>query len=320
MIIKSSLLRVFFFFTILFTIPNAFSQGHYTGSSFNPNDYFIPPSPGWVFSLYYSYSQQNFYNNAGQKTDQFPISQNPPVSIELSQNVSTSSIIPMILHFGKGKILNAKWGMALLPIVNKPNVNIVLDFYSGQNSAGTQKVNINSFGLGDFYFQPLWLTWEKENMATTFSYGAWIPTGKYTANDPENVGLGYWSHNFRIASRIKPIPFISLTSALTYELNSKQKGVDFREASHLTYDLSASYNFTMGHELGIFGYGTWQTGNDKGINKSDLNDRIFGIGGYGSYWFKPGKFGMLARVTNNFGTRNRYGGLAIQFGLNYLIL
>ncbi|WP_281238204.1 MULTISPECIES: SphA family protein [Flavobacterium] len=313
-------LKFFLAFLLIVSGTKLQAQGHYTGSSFNPNDYFIPPSPGWVFSLYYSYSKQDFYNNSGDKSDKFEISQSPPLSIELSQNVSTSSIIPMILYFGKGKILNARWGASLLPIANKPNASIVLDFYSGQNNAGEQVININSFGLGDFYIQPIWLTWEKENLATSISYGLWMPTGKYKTNSPENVGLGYWSHNFRIASRIKPIPKISFTTALTYELNSKQKGIDYIEGSHLTYDISSSYNFTMGHEIGLYGYSTWQTSNDKGEKGSELKDKIYGIGAYGSYWFIPGKIGVLARFTDNFGIRNRYAGLSVQLGINYLLL
>jgi hypothetical protein len=146
-----------------------------------------------------------------------------------------------------------------------------------------------------------------------------MPTGKYQVNDPENVGLGYWSHNFRVASRYKPNAKISLTGALTYELNGKQKDVDFTEASHLTFDYAASYNFTMGHEVGIMGFGAWQTGNDKGEKAVLLKDQIYGLGLYGSYWFVPGKFGVLGRVLNNFGTRNRYGGFAFQIGLNYLL-
>jgi hypothetical protein len=34
---------------------HAFSQGHYQGSSFNPNDHFAPP-PGFIVPLYYSYA------------------------------------------------------------------------------------------------------------------------------------------------------------------------------------------------------------------------------------------------------------------------
>ena len=298
---------------------NSYSQGHYAGGSYNPNDYFISPASGWVFSLYYSYSQMDYYNDAGEKADVIEINQDPPFSVEIGQKVKTHSVIPMIIYFGKGKILNARWGLLALPIINNPNASIALEFYSGQNSASNETINIESFGFGDLYMQPVWLTWENSGFSTTFSYGFWMPVGRYEVNDPKNVGLGYWSQNFRIASRYKPNSKYSFTGAVSFELNSKQKGVDFKEAPHLTLDYGASYNFTMGHEIGFFGHGTWQTGDDQGEEAVLSKDQVYGLGIYGSYWFVPGKFGVLSRVANNFGTRNRFAGFSFQVGINYLL-
>jgi hypothetical protein len=305
--------------SIYFASLNLYSQGHYNGSSYNPNDYFVSSASGWVFSLYYSYSQMDYYNDLGDKTDVIEINENPPFSVEIGQKVKTHSVIPMILYFGKGKIMNANWGILALPIINNPNANIALDFYANQNISSSNNISIKSFGFGDFYLQPIWLTWEKNKFSTTFSYGFWIPVGKYEHNDPKNVGLGYWSHNFRVATRYKPKSKFSLTSAITFELNNKQKGNDFIEAPHITFDYGGSYNFTMGHEIGFFGFGTWPTGNDKGEKAVSLKDQYYGLGIYGSYWFVPGKFGVLSRFTNNFGTRNRFGGLSFQVGINYLL-
>jgi len=125
---------------------NISGQGHYIGGSFNTNDYFIPSASGWVFSLYYSFSEMNYYNDSGNKTDVIQINDNPPFSVNLGQNVKTHSIIPMISYFGKSKILNAKWGVLALPMLNNPNANIALDFYSGQTTVGSTKINLNSFG------------------------------------------------------------------------------------------------------------------------------------------------------------------------------
>ena len=305
---------------LFFPAQKNLAQGHYVGGSFNTNDYFVPPSPGWVFTLFYSFTGTNFYNASGKKADIIQVSQNPPVNIAMGQNVKTHSIIPLVLYFGKGKILNANWGFLVLPMLNNPNANIALDYYLGQNNVGGQDIDINSFGLGDMYLQPIWLTWDKKKVSTTFSYGLWAPVGKYTVNSPENVGLGYWSHNFRVASRYKPSTSWGFTGALTYEINSKQKDVNFTEAPHFTFDYAASYNFPKGHEIGMFGFGTWQAGTDKGQKAEVPADRIGGLGIYGAYWFIPGKFGTLTRFTRNFGTRNRYGGIAFQIGLNFLIM
>lgn len=316
---KTRFLKIIIALLILIISKNINAQGHYNGGSFNPNDYFIPSASGWVFSLYYSYSNMNYYNNSGKKSDVIEISQNPPFSVELDQKVKTHSIIPMISYFGKNKILNARWGVLALPMINNPNANIALDFYTEQSLVGSQELNLNSFGLGDFYLQPLWLTWEKNKLSATFSYGIWIPVGKYEANSTDNVGLGYWSHNVRVIGRYKPIDKVSLTAGLTYEINNKQKDTDFKESPHLTSDFGASYNFTMGHELGFFGFGTWQRGNDEGEKAVLDKDQVYGLGIYGSYWLIPGKIGVLSRFTNNFGIKNRFGGASFQMGINYLL-
>jgi hypothetical protein len=315
---RSLLFAVCFLFSLVCSV-RSHSQGHFQGSSFNPNDYFIPNASGWVFSFYYSYSKMDYFNQDGNKSNLIEISQDPPFSVELKQKVKTHSVIPMALYFGKGKILNANWAVMAIPIVNSPGASVALDFYSGLTQTSNKQIDIKSFGLGDFYVQPVWLTWEKKKFTTAFSYGFWLPTGKYKTNDSENIGLGYVSHNFRAASRYRLHQKYIVTGAVTFETNARQKDVDFREAPHITLDYGATYFFTKGHEVGVLGFGTWQLGNDKG-KKAVNNDHMFGLGAYGSYWFIPGKFGILARANQAFGTINRFGGFQFVIGLNYLLL
>jgi hypothetical protein len=105
------------------------ARGHYAGGSFNPNDYFIPADTGWVFPFYCAFSNSNFYDASGSKSNVIEINQNPPVTLEMGQNVKTHSIIPMMIYFGRSKILNARWGFLALPIFIIPNANSALDFY-----------------------------------------------------------------------------------------------------------------------------------------------------------------------------------------------
>ena len=300
--------------------PTAKAQGHYAGSSFNPNDYFIPPVSGWVFALYYSYTNMNYYNGAGKKADVIQLSQNPPLNIAVGQQAVTHSAIPMFIRFGKGKILNANWGYLVLPMFNNPNANMALDYYLGQTNVGSQSMKFNSFGLGDMYIQPVWLTWEKKKLSTTFSYGVWLPVGKYEPNSTDNIGMGYWSHNFRVANRYKPSAQYSIMGALTLEVNSQQKGNDFKEAPHLAFDFGGSYSFPKGHEVGLMGYGQWQLGEDQGSKATLPQDRIYSLGTYGAYWIKPGKLSVLGRFNYNFGARNRFAGLSFQLGINFLLM
>jgi len=312
--------KLILFVLAFHTVTLAFPQGHYTGSGFNPNDYFTAP-PGFIVPVYYSFSNMDFYNEDGEKTDVLinPVPGNP-TSLELSQNVKTNSFILMMIYGAKSKILNADWGFMLIPSFNNPSANIALDYYTHQTGAGNTSFKTNSWGLGDMYLQPVWLTWNKPMWSYSLTYGIWAPVGKYTVGDAENVGLGYWSHNFRAATKYKPSPQWLVTLATTYEINTEQKDVDFTEAPHITIDYGTSHTLKKGHEIGLFGFYTTQIGKDQGTEGSFLSDSYFGIGGYGSYWIKPGKFGVLARLTQHFGTTNRFAGTAFQIGFNTLFL
>lgn len=299
---------------------NAFSQGHYSGSSFNPNDYFAPHE-GWIIPVWYGYADMNYYNQAGKQSDQLinPAPGNP-TELHIKQNVKTHSFILMAIYGGKGKILGANWGMMVIPTLNSPTANIALDYYSIQTGSGSYVFTNKSVGFGDMYIQPIWLSWTKGKFSYALNYGVWAPTGKYKPNDLDNGGHGYWSHNIRVAGKIKPEKKLNISLAGTLELNQWQKDTDFKEGTHLTFDLGGSYVLnTKGDEVGMFSHYTSQIGDDKGTNGGFLSDRVAGVGGFYSYWIKPMKIGLMARITQNFGAENRFAGTAAQVGVNFLI-
>lgn len=307
------------FFALGANLPG-FSQGHYTGGSFNPNDYFVPP-PGVIIPIYYVYNDFDYYNNEGRKSDEIEVSDlDSEATLTIEQNVKTNSFVFMMLYGGKKKIGEFQWGLMVIPTVSSPSSSIALNYYSNQSGNGAVSFDNKTWGFGDMYVQPIWLSMVKEKWTYALSYGIWLPTGKYKFNDIDNVGLGYYSHNFRIASRYKPTSTVSISGALTYEINQTQKDSDFREAPHLSFDYGGSYTWLMGHEVGVYGNYTTQLGEDKSSTIVDTSDRLWNIGLYGSYWFKPGKLGVLSRVSQNFGEVNRFGGFTFTIGLNVLFL
>jgi hypothetical protein len=49
-----------------------------------------------------------------------------------------------------------------------------------------------------------------------------------------------------------------------------------------------------------------------------VHDRVQGVGAYVSYWFKPGKLGVLGRYTGQFNARDQFEGDTVALGLNVL--
>lgn len=308
------------FVILLFFFRITYGQGHYSGSSFNPNDYFAPHA-GIIIPVWYGFANMDYYNAAGKKSDQLinPVPENP-TALNIKQNVKTHSFILMAIYGGKGKVLGADWGMMVIPTLNSPTASIALDYYSQQTGTGNYTFTNKSLGFGDMYIQPVWLSWKQNKMQYALNYGVWAPTGKYEPNSLDNGGHGYWSQNIRGAVKYKPIGQVGITLATTLEINHWQKDTDFREGSHLTIDGGGTYLLnSRGDEIGIFGHYTKQVSDDKGSTGSFLSDRIAGVGGFVSYWIVPKKVGAMARVTQNFSTESRFGGIAFQTGLNILI-
>ncbi|WP_270087736.1 SphA family protein [Sphingobacterium sp. SYP-B4668] len=312
--------KIYFFVVALLCNSQLFAQGHYTGSSLNPNDYFAP-HPGWIIPVWYGFADMNYYNAAGDRSDQLinPAPDNP-TELNIKQNVKTHSFILMAIYGGKGKILGADWGMMIIPTLNSPTANIALDYYASQTGSGNYVFTNKSLGIGDMYIQPVWLSWTKGKFSYAVNYGVWAPTGRYKPHDLDNGGHGYWSHNMRVAGKMKPIPKVSVSVATTLEVNQWQKDTDFKEGSHFSVDVGGSYLLDKrGDEIGVFGHYLTQVSDDKGTNGGFASDRIAGIGAFGSYWLKPMRVGLMLRVTQNFGAKNRFAGTAVQTGVNFLI-
>ncbi|WP_316842318.1 transporter [Pedobacter gandavensis] len=312
--------KLFTLLLMVFSYVSVFSQGHYNGSSFNPGDYFAPHA-GFIIPVWYGFADMNYYNGEGKQSDRLinPAPGNP-TTLDIKQNVKTHSFILMAIYGGKGKILGANWGMMAIPMLNSPTANIALDYYSSQTGDGSYVFKNKTVGFGDMYVQPVWLSWTKEKFSYAFNYGFWAPTGKFKPHGLDNGGLGYWSHNIRGAARYKPNKKVGLTVATTFEINQWQKDIDFKEGSHLTIDIGGTYLLdNRGDEVGLFANHATQISDDKGTNGGFVSDRIYGIGGYGSYWITPKKIGLMARVTQNFGAKNRFSGIAVQMGVNILI-
>ena len=70
---------------------------------------------------------------------------------------------------------------------------------------------------------PVGLSWALGQFDATFFYGFTAPTGRYTTGADDNIGLGFWTHQFQGFGYFYPNPSqaTALMLGLTYELNSE---------------------------------------------------------------------------------------------------
>lgn len=151
---------------------------------------------------------------------------------------------------------------ATLPIANNSLTSDVVGALSGGG------------GFADSYYQPFILGWRKQRVAVRAIYGFLAPTGRFSAGANTNVGSGYWTS--AVASGQTIYLNASKTTALSafqmYEFHTTQQGTMIHPGQTFNLDYSLTQTFlprsSLQLQLGLAGYGQWQTSDKSGPNIS----------------------------------------------------
>jgi hypothetical protein len=132
-------------------------------------------------------------------------------------------------------------------------------------------------------------------------YGFYAPIGKYVTEQyslpvigtykveaADNIGLGFWTHQFQGGLAWYPLAddALAIVSAITYEVSGNKKDFDIVPGNNLSVNwglsqflpLSKDKNVML--EIGPTGYSSWQltddTGNDAKV--PPVSDQLHGAG------------------------------------------
>src|SRR5262245_15008475 len=132
----------------------------------------------------------------------------------------------------------------------------------GQLSAGG--------GFADFFLQPFILGWQTERVGVRTAYGVLMPTGRFNAGAPDNVGSGYWTH----APSVGLTVFLTRDKATTfsafhmYEFHTVQEGTAIQPGQTANLDYSVARTIRVKDDtqlqLGLIGYEQWTTSDKTG--------------------------------------------------------
>jgi hypothetical protein len=275
-----------------------------------------PPGAGLVFIDY------NFINNSKSYIDQFgnkinsltidftPV--NPEigeVTINFDQQVSGYANVPVIFYASKFKVLKATYMASFNPIFLTSNYKMNIHLSETDLTSTT-----NAGGFGDLSFIPLGLGWSiKNKVDISFFYTVYAPTGRYKTGASDNIGKGFWTHQFQIPTYFY---FMEKATALlvmpTLEINGKIKGSDVSPGSRFSIEYGISQYITSWLELEIINGHNWQIGNDKGegvwwkntpLDTKDHTSTVgFGLG----VWPWEGRLNIRAKYAMDYGTKQRY--------------
>jgi hypothetical protein len=206
--------------------------------------------PGFTYNnsfLFYSRSEQKGANGEVLATGQ--------QSVLLDMNTILWASTGEIAMLGGARFSSA----VTMPIAN----NSLSSSLQGAISGGG--------GFGDLYLQPVILGWRTQRVDIRGIFGVLAPTGKFSAGATDNVGNGYWTPVFAAAETF----YLSADRATTlsafemYEFHGTQSGTQIHpgETLDLDYSLMRAFIFADSRlQLGLVGYGAWQTTAKTGPN------------------------------------------------------
>ncbi len=252
----------------------------------------------------------------------------------MNVDVNVGVIAPTIIWISKWKILGASYGAYISPSFSNTSVGVALDLYRlGPDT------NDSQFGIGDLYFQPLWLGWTKEHFDVSFGYGFYVPTGKYntetitlptiggsiTAEDTDNIGYGFWTHQLQVAAAWYPWSDrrMAVETALTYEAHGDKEDYDLKLGPESSFSSGISQYLPLQSdqmlllEIGPAGYDSWQVTNDSGADAGNppTKDGVHAIGGQLGLTQVKWNAALNFHYFYEFSAKDRFRGSSI--GLNF---
>ena len=295
---------------LLSAVARAGEQGHYAPNSWSPRDLISAPAGLTAFAPYVSfYDADKARTGGGEEVD---------ASQGIDVGASSWMFTPVLVYTPPVKPLGADWATMLVPAYGEAGANARLTAFERNITL----FDNNNTGWGDLYAVPANLTWHLDPMwALSAQYSFWAPVGEYDAGRADNVGLGYWSHDFRGTVSFFPLgnPGLLLSASMLHEINGRKDDFDLRPAPHTSAELGASMAFSERFMCGVLAGGIWETGDATGSDATeDGRDRMFSASVEATYWFMPAKLGAMGRVTREFSVRDRFEGTLFTAGVNYL--
>ncbi len=272
--------------------------GHFNGGVMNIRDY-VMPEPGLYTAIYnYFYTTGQLNNSNGDEIKSVTIKPGPGPGITLGVNVDVDlyALAPSLIWVTDVKPLGIKYGALITPSFVNANLNAELSTARGRGG----NIGAGSFGVGDLFIQPVWLGKTLPHWDFAFSYGFYAPVGKYntntvrlpvvgpvTAESSDNLGFGFWTHQFQGAVAWYPMTNkgTAVIAALTYETNGKKEDFDLTPGDNLTLNWGISQflplkkDMSLLLEVGPAGYDTWQITHDSGSAATNSLDQVHAVGG-----------------------------------------
>ncbi len=290
--------------------------------------------PGGLYLINYNYwiNSNGYFDKNGNKIGSLDIDLNNfnpgsgTITLDLDTKIKGYSTVPLLYYASKFKLLGgATYVASVAPNYASLNYNISMNLkdstFVAEGKAG---------GWGDLSFMPLGLSWSfSSQVDLAFMYTLYAPTGRYSTGSDDNIGKGYWTHQFQVPTYFYLMERATAIGIIpTLEINGKVKDAEVWAGSRFSLEYGISQYLNEWLEIEIVNAHNWQISNDKGDDdwwkgtildsKDSKNTFAVGVG----VWPLAGRLQVRGRYVIDYGVRqrfqNRYWGLSLIFITNLL--
>ncbi|HWA45415.1 MAG TPA: transporter [Hypericibacter adhaerens] len=299
---------------------DAGGTGHYFAGLPNARDT-VMPAPGY-YALLYSiyYSADRYYNDNGQSVDSVKLPDGTKANVNADVNLFV--LAPAFIWVADWDVLGGHYGAYIVPTFSNTSIDAEVSTLTGlgRNAKGS------TFGMGDLFVQPIWLGWNKKHWDFTVGYGFYAPTGRFDAGSRDNIGLGFWTHQFQ--GSVAWYPFTNRGTAVigtgTYEINQNAEGEDLTPGQRASLNLAIDQYLPLDEQflldVAVTGYGQWQTTDDTGSDAANNNrDSVYGVGPQIGIVYLPSKISATFRWNHEVWAQDRIAGdvFALTLGVGF---
>jgi hypothetical protein len=304
-------------------------------------DFFVP-EPGFYGIIYnWAYSSDRLNDRNGDEISVFTIPIPPDgLTLHVALDLDVYALSPGVMWCSNWKVLGAKYGAYSVLSLANTSIGAALTTQTGTG----RSMEESQFNLGDWFIQPVWLGWTREHWDVALGYGFYAPIGKYdtedvtfsnpitheplgtiTAEAADNIGLGFWTHQFQGACGWYPWKDkrMAVAGTLTWEINGNKQDFDLTPGQNLALNWGVSEYLPLTKdknvllEVGPAGYNSWQITDDSGddaVNPS-VHDHVYGVGVQIGSIYVPWHVALNFRYIYEYAAADRFQGQS--FGLNF---